>query len=137
MPWRGGNRTQTGAGISPLSRSIGAALWGFDARGPRPERETRRLIRTLRHRRVACIRRAGVSRAEAEELAASLSELDPNLKIGGVLLAPANLAERAEVVFVDRGLLTDVGAARPEFAYRHVWRAGDVLIWSDRLVLSG
>ena len=132
MDWNGSNRTHVGAGYAPLGRIIGMAAYGFDIEAAIDGREARRLIRSLKHRRLVCFRRQKATLAAAKVFARQLNSVE----IGGVLLAPANLDDRAEVSFVDSALHRRLGGARPEFTYRHDWRAGDVLVWTKRLAMT-
>ena len=133
MSWNGENRTTTGAGLQPLGRIVGMAVYGLDARLPPGEREARRLRRALKHRRLLCLRRQTLTLAGARQFAAAL-ECGAD---ASVLAAPANGEAGDSVSFVDRDLAARLGEARPEFAYRHRWQSGDVLIWTRRLALVG
>ncbi len=133
MTWNGQNRTVTGAGLQPLSRIVGMAVYGFDGAVRPGEREARRLRRALKHRRLICLRRQPASVDGTRRLAADLC----GAELGGVLAAPANLRLGDGIGFADRDLQSRLGDVRPEFAYRHRWQAGDVLIWTRRLALIG
>ena len=135
--WNGGNRTHVGAGISPLSRTIGAEVFGLDLAAPLYGREEKRIIRTLRHRKLICIRRAGLTSLEAERAAARIARRTETFRLGGVLAAPANLEAASKLRLVDLDLAARFGEGRAEVGYEHRWRAGDVLIWTDRLGLAG
>lgn len=132
MLWNGENRTATGASLRPLGAVIGVEVYDAVLTAPMAERERRRFSRALRHRHLICLRRQDQSSASLKAFAESLSDGT----IGDVLAAPANLSERQTIAFIDQHLLDRARTIRPEFIYRHAWRAGDVLIWTHRLKLA-
>lgn len=132
MTWNGQNRTETGAALRPLGAVIGMEAYDAALAEPMPERERRRFARALRHRRLICLRRQPMS---ANALRTFADSLDAG-EISGVLAAPANAGDRQSVAFIDQQLLGRAGALRPEFIYRHIWRPGDVLVWTKRLTLA-
>lgn len=131
MHWNGQNRTETGASLRPLGTTIGMEAYGVDPALGISEREGRRLARALRHRHVLCLRRQIVSSAEMHRY---LEPLNMDFPVS-VLAAPANLTTNTEIAFIDQDLSTRTGGPRPEFIYRHNWRAGDMLLWTSRLAL--
>lgn len=133
MAWDGRNRTQVGAGFSPLGRTIGMAVYGLDLFTPPPPKETRRLRRALKHRRLLCFRKQRIGPDVARRFVLELGVAG----VGGSLAAPANGVDGDGVSFVDRDLLARMGDAMPDFTYRHFWQEGDVLVWSRRLALHG
>ncbi len=132
MLWNGQNRTETGASLKPLSAVIGIEAYDAALTSPMPERERRRFARALRHRHLICLRRQAHSAAILRAFTASLSDET----FGGVLAAPANLSEQQRIAFIDQHLLDRARTMRPEFIYRHAWRAGDVLVWTNRLKMA-
>lgn len=132
MRWSGQNRTETGASLRPLGAIIGAEAYGADLTGTLPDREHRRFARILKHRHLLCLRRMNVTPGTILQFA---HELDAG-PISSVLKAPANIDERQNIAFIDQDLLNRAGVIRPEFIYRHEWRKGDVLIWTNRLRLT-
>jgi alpha-ketoglutarate-dependent taurine dioxygenase len=132
MPWNGQNRTETGASLKPLGAVIGIEAHDSTLPAPMPERARGRFARALRHRHLICLRRQDHSAAILKAFTASLSDET----IGGALAAPANLSEQQSIAFIDQHLLDRARTMRPEFIHRHAWRAGDVLIWSNRLKMA-
>ena len=97
-----------------------------------PERERRRFARAPRHRHLIYLRRQDQSAATLKALTEALSAET----IGGVLAVLENLSERQSIAFIDQHLLDRAQTMRPGFIYRHTWCAGDVLIWTHRLILA-
>ncbi|MBT6312269.1 MAG: hypothetical protein HOJ21_03595 [Alphaproteobacteria bacterium] len=132
MLWNGQNRTETGASLKPLGAVIGIEAYDAALTAPMPERERRRFARALRHRHLICLRRQDHS---AATLKAFVQILSPET-ISGVLAAPANVGDQQSIAFIDQQLQDRARTMRPEFIYRHKWRAGDVLIWTNRLKMA-
>jgi alpha-ketoglutarate-dependent taurine dioxygenase len=132
MRWNGQNRTETGAALRPLGAVVGVEAYDAVLGHPMPERECRRFARALRHRHLICLRRQDTSASRIKAFAESLDAGE----IGGVLAAPSNTSERQSIAFIDQQLLSRAQTMRPEFIYRHQWRAGDVLVWTARLKLA-
>jgi alpha-ketoglutarate-dependent taurine dioxygenase len=132
MLWNGQNRTVTGASLKPLGAVIGIEVYDAVLTSPMPERERRRFARALRHRHLICLRWQDHSAAALRAFVESLG----TETIGGVLASPANLGVPQSIAFVDQHLLDRARTMRPEFIYRHKWRTGDVLAWTNRLKMA-